>query len=347
MASQLDEIVEVILYRGSTPIETASFTIPLILSEHTVFAERTRVYNSMDAVAADFDSTDEAYQIAQALYGQTGILGAPISTIVIGRKDALDETWTEAYDAVKADNSTFYAVFIDSHDPVVVEEMSDAVATDRRIFGTSTQVADVLSSLSTTDISAKLSAKNAARTYGVYSATADVDYPEAAWAGSQLAVTPGANDWDYKRANNITRTALTPNQINVLREKNTNFFARVAGVDVFRDGNMFDGNPIDLIISEDWLVARLQEGVYFRMINSLKIPMTNVGLTIIENEIRAVLSLAEANGMIDRGWSVTTPDVSSIPEILRAQRIAGVFRFDARLQGAVRQVKSITGYLTV
>ena len=347
MASQLDEIVEVILYRGSTPIETASFTIPLILSEHTVFAERTRVYNSMDAVAADFDSTDEAYQIAQALYGQTGILGAPISTIVIGRKDAVGETWTEAYDAVKADNSTFYAVFIDSHDPVVVEEMSDAVATDRRIFGTSTQAAGVTSSASTTDIASILSAKNAVRSYGVYSATADVDYPEAAWAGSQLAVTPGANDWDYKRANNITRTALTDKEIAVLREKNTNFFSRVAGVDVFRDGNMFDGNPIDLIISEDWLVARLQEGVYFRMINSLKIPMTNVGLTIIENEIRAVLSLAEANGMIDRGWSVTTPDVSSIPEILRAQRIAGVFRFDARLQGAVRQVKSITGYLTV
>jgi len=438
MASPLNEIVEVILYRGSTPIETASFSIPLIISTHTKFPERTRQYSSMDSVAEDFDVADPAYQVAQALYGQTGVLGAPISTLIIGRRQideavvgvvgtvasgnvysitvnsktysytaggvdtassvasgiaaayalapvaginlvvgtdvatvevgpavlgtgwALSssvnlevvstvslETWTDAYDAVKADNSTFYAVFIDTHDAAVVEEVSDAVATDRRVFGTATQDAAVIDSASITDIAYVLSNKNAARTYGVYSATADEDFPEAAWAGSQLAVTPGSNDWDYKRANNITRSNLTANQINVLRDKNTNFFTRVAGVDVFRDGNMFNGGAIDLIIAEDWLVARLQEGVYFRLINSLKIPMTNIGLTIIENEIRAVLSQAEANGMIDRGWTVTTPDVLAIPENLRAQRIAGAFRFDARLQGSVRQVKSITGYLTV
>lgn len=90
----------------------------------------------------------------------------------------------------------------------------------------------------------------------------------------------------------------------------------------------------------------MQEGVYFRLINSLKIPMTNTGLTITENEIRAVFSQAEQNGLVDRGWTVTTPDVLSIPENMRAQRIAGVFRFDARLQGSVRSVE-IAGYLFV
>ena len=74
--------------------------------------------------------------------------------------------------------------------------------------------------------------------------------------------------------------------------------------------------------------------------------MTDPGLLIVENEIRAVLSQAEANGLIDRGWSVTTPPVLSIPSTLRAQRAAGVFVINARLQGSIRSV-SIQFYLSV
>lgn len=82
------------------------------------------------------------------------------------------------------------------------------------------------------------------------------------------------------------------------------------------------------------------------MINTLKIPMTNPGLLMIENEIRAVLAQAETNGLIDRGWTVSTPDVLSIPENMRAQRTAGVFVFRARLAGSIRRVQ-INGFLSV
>jgi hypothetical protein len=74
--------------------------------------------------------------------------------------------------------------------------------------------------------------------------------------------------------------------------------------------------------------------------------MTNPGLVIVENEIRSVLSQAEANGAIDRGWSVTVPDVLEIPETLRALRTAGVFKFNARLAASIRKVQ-ITGFLSV
>lgn len=67
---------------------------------------------------------------------------------------------------------------------------------------------------------------------------------------------------------------------------------------------------------------------------------------MIENEIRAVLAQAETNGLIDRGWQVSTPDVLSIPENMRAQRTAGVFVFKARLAGSIRRVQ-INGFLSV
>lgn len=100
------------------------------------------------------------------------------------------------------------------------------------------------------------------------------------------------------------------------------------------------------MIGEDWLYARLQEQIYFRLINTLKIPMTNQGLVIIENEIRSVLSQAQANGLIDRGWTVTVPDVLDIPVTLRAARTAGVFQFRCRLASSVRKI-IVNGFLSV
>jgi len=343
--SDLDDVVTIILTRESTAIATASFEIPLALAEfeETVFPERTRVYNDLDDVGADFASTDTAYILAQRLFGQS-TAGAVPASIVIGRKDPL-ETWVEGYEAVKIENDTFYGVVIDSKDAVDQEELSDAIQADRRILGIST--ADpVAITTGTTDIGAILSAKSAGRTYGIYLPTAETEHPEAAWMGSQMPYTPGSNDWDFKRAVGVTVSSLSPTAMFNLRAKNYNMYVKKGGVNVFMDGNMFDGTPIDQVIGEDWLYARLQEGIYFRIINSLKIPMTNPGLAIVETEIRSVLAQAEANGLIDSGWTVTVPDVLSIPATMRAQRTAGVFVFRARLAGSIRKV-NIQGYLSV
>lgn len=255
------------------------------------------------------------------------------------------ETWPAALVAVDAENDVWYALTAETQVAAEQEALSDTIQAMDKIYGLSS--ADTVApTTGVTDVGYKLNAKNAGRTFGVYSATAATEFPAAAWMGSQLAVTPGSNDWDFKRANGVTRSILSSTQIVNLRNKSWNFFRRKGGVDVFQDGNMFDGKPIDIQISKDWLKARLQEGIYFRIINSLKIPMTDPGLLIVENEIRSVLTLAESNGMIDSGWTVQTPPVLSIPATLRAQRAAGVFVIRARLAGAIRSV-SIQFYLSV
>lgn len=425
--AELDNIVQITLTRGSTPVDTASFQIPLVLSTFTNFSERTRVYTDMDAVEEDFNDGEPVHEIAEKLFGQTSVgakppsivvgrrqvdavtftptvadntlysvtlngtpytftsgAGATATTIVTGLKAAIGsptgitvsgtttlvltttvlgtpwsvsasanlvgvntitETWVDALAAVSDENDTWYALVTSTHVAADVEALSDAINARRKIMGTS--YSDVTAIATTqTDIAYKLSAKNADRTFGVYLPTADTEYPEAAWIGAQLAYTPGSNDWDKKRAVGVTRSVLNDTARVNLRNKNSNMYTRVAGVDIFQDGDTFGGSPIDEIIGIDWLYARLQEGVYFRMINTLKIPMTNPGLLMIENEIRAVLAQAETNGLIDRGWTVSTPDVLSIPENLRAQRTAGVFVFRARLAGSIRRVQ-INGFLSV
>ena len=255
------------------------------------------------------------------------------------------ESWTDALAAVEVENDTWYALFSPTQVLADQDELAEAIRARRKIYGISNSDVNALTT-ATTDIGAILSARSEGRTFGVWSATSATEYPEAVWAGSQLAVTPGSNDWDFKRGVGATVSKLSPTQITNLKAKNWNYYIAKGGVNIFMNGNMFDGQPIDLTVGEDWLYARLQEQIYFRLINSLKVPMTNVGMTIIEGEIRSVLSQAEANGLIDSGWQVTAPDVLSIPANQRAQRIAGTFVFRARFAGSVRKVV-IFGTLSV
>lgn len=426
--SDLNDVVQVVITDQTTAISTASFAIPLILATFTNFAERTRTYLNLTEVGGDFPTTSNVYKMANQLFGQTSVIGAPPPSIVVGRRqvdtvvytptvadntaytvtlngtdytftsgvsatattivtglkaaigtptgitvsgtttlslaptvqgtawsvtsstnlvgvNTVSETWPDALLAVDAENDVWYALTSETQVAAEQEALSDTIQAMDKIYGLSS--ADTVApTTGVTDVGYKLNAKNSGRTFGVYSATAATEFPEDAWMGSQLAVTPGSNDWDFKRANGVTRSILSSTQIVNLRAKSWNFFRRKGGVDVFQDGNMFDGKPIDIQISKDWLKARLQEGIYFRIINSLKIPMTDPGLLIVENEIRSVLSLAESNGMIDSGWTVQTPPVLSIPATLRAQRAAGVFVIRARLAGAIRSV-SIQFYLSV
>lgn len=427
MSNELDDVVRVVIFDQSTAITTASFQIPLILGTFSNFPERARVYNNLQAVGGDFNSTDTVYKMAEKVFGQSGVLGAPPPSVVIGRRlvtdvtlvpqvadealytvtingedytyesgvgatdleisegitDALSlvsgitvvdaagsivisstEDWSysvsgniivedeattesivEALEAVEQVNNNWYCVVSDTRDPAEQEALSDAIQGREKIYGLSTSDPQAITA-NQTDIGAKLNAKSAARTFGVYLPTADTEYPEAAWVGSQLAVTPGQNDWDFKRANGVTVSRLSATAIANLKDKNYNYYHAKGGVNIFQNGDMFNGAPIDIQIGKDWLTARIQEAVYFRMINMLKIPMTDAGLLIIENEIRSVLAQAESNTLIDGGWSVSTPPVLSIPETMRAQRAAGVFVIRARLAGAIRFV-DIEIYLSV
>lgn len=81
----------------------------------------------------------------------------------------------------------------------------------------------------------------------------------------------------------------------------------------------------------------MQEQVFFRLINRKKIPYSSSGFAVIESEVRSVLDQATSNGGVDT-YSVFVPQVLSIPENVRTQRILDHISFEARLAGAVSEV---------
>lgn len=424
MPDNLSDIVQITITKESTAIDTASFNIPLILTDTVAFAERTRQYSSISSVMEDFGSDSAVYTIATRLFGDGStrtpyiIVGrrqaetatysvsnvevgevytltingqgfsytaelsdtdveiadgiaeayllAPIDditvtasggvvqldtssdevTMVVSGSGSLEqdtitsgENWAETIAAVEGETDVWYGVVATTHEPSEVLSIATAIQARRKIFGTSTQDPAALST-NETDIGSQLSAFNYDRTFWVYSPFADEDYPEAAWMGSQLPMTPGSNTWNFKQATGVRAGRLTDTQKVNIRNKNGNMYTRRAGVDIFEDGVMADGEFIDIIVGIDWWYARVQEAIFFRLVNSRKIPMTRAGATTVQAEIMAVNALGVTNGFIadDSPITVIAPDPLRMTPNMRAQRILGDFIVRYRIAGAVHKV---------
>lgn len=339
----IDSFVEVFITKNTQQIDITSFSIPMILSAHSAFTERARVYTSLTGVAEDFDTTSETYIIAQKLFSQELVF----PQIVIGRKEEL-ESYSDALFAVQEENDSFYAVVIDSHDKADVLAFAQTIEAMPKIFGTSTSDVLVKSASSTTDVGAELQALNLDRTFVLWSADADTQYPEAAWL-HQLLEVPGSNTWALKELNGITVSRLSETDVTVLTDKNVNFFRSVKGAPIVMSGTMASGTWLDETIFLDWWKARVQEAIFYRLINSRKIPYTQTGATIIEAEIRAINAQGIANGGIadSPAPTVQAPNVLAIPEMIRATRVMGDFIVTFRLSGAVHRVSAVRATVSV
>lgn len=333
MANLLESVVSVRIDSQTQTITTSSFTIPLILAEFTDWTDsRTRTYSSFAEVQQDFTDAS-VLSLAGKIFGQDQ---SP-DTVVIGRKVPTSETWLQALTAVDAENSTWFALVAETHTPADVLALAGYISTVNKLYFTSTQDATALAT-TTTDIGAQLKALGYDQTSVMFHTTADTSYPEAAWVGSQLTYTPGANTWEFKTlegvaANNLSSTARTN-----LETKRMSYYITIAGVNVTRNSVMADGTFIDQKVVEFWTIARMQESVFGMLVRKPKVPYTDAGFALVESQMRSVLALGVTNGAYS-DYRITVPRVIDIPENQRQQRVAGDFLFDATLQGAIHSVR--------
>lgn len=257
------------------------------------------------------------------------------------------ETWPDTLAAVQNENDTWYAVVIESHLTADVLAVAGVVEAQKKIFATSSSASDIKTS-STTDLFSQLQALGYQRTFGIWSATADTQFPEAAWVGYQLQEQPGSNTWAYKGLTGVTVSKLTPTEATNIKTKAGSTYEVVGGTASTIGAKMFGGEWIDVMVFVDWLEARMTERLWFRMRNSKKIPYTAAGATMIEAEIRAQLNDGiRVGGLADSpAPTVFIPDVLSVSPNMRAQRIFEGITFEARLAGAIHFVK-IQGTVTV
>lgn len=257
------------------------------------------------------------------------------------------ESWVTALQEIAAVDNSWYAVTIESHLTADVLAVAGYIEASKKVFGTSSGDADVKTT-ATTDLFSQLQALGYQRTFGMWSANADVEFPECAWIGYQLQEQPGSNTWAYKTLAGVTVSSLSDTESKNIQNKNGSTYEVVGGIASTIGAKMFGGEWIDVMIFVDWLEQRMKERLWGRMKNSKKIPYTAAGAAIIEAEIRSQLNDGiRVGGLADTPPPrVEVPDVLTMSANLRAQRIFEGITFEARLAGAIHFVK-IKGTVTV
>lgn len=270
-----------------------------------------------------------------------------VSTNMSQANSPSTESWVDAINAVSLANNSWYAVMIESHTDVDILAVAGQVEGLKKIFATSSSASDIKTT-STTDVFSQLKALGYQRTFGVWSADADTQYPEAAWVGYQLQEQPGSNTWAYKALAGVTVSTLSDTEAANIQAKSASTYERVGGLNSTIGAKMFGGEWIDVIIFVDWLEARMKERLWSRLVNSKKIPYTAAGAAIIEAEIRAQLNDGIRVGGLSAvpAPTVVVPDVLSLSTNTRAQRIFEGITFSARLAGAIHFIK-VQGTVTV
>jgi len=162
----------------------------------------------------------------------------------------------------------------------------------------------------------------------------------------------GSETWAYKSLAGMKADEFTSAEIAALKQVNANYYVKCAGRDITLDGKSTKGEWIDVIRFVDWLEAQIQTNIYSAYVSNVKIPYTNAGIAIIENQIKAALNEGQerggiaadeydSEGKLVSGYEVSVPNVFDVPAADKANRTLKNVSFTARLAGAIHVVEIV------
>lgn len=234
-------------------------------------------------------------------------------------------------------------------------------ATNKHIYGITTQEAGVLSAVTTTDIAYQMEALAYKRTMVQYSSS--TAYAVASLFGRALTINYNGNNTVitlmYKQEPGITAENLTSTQLAALEAKMCNVFvAYNNSTAIIEQGRMSSGNFIDELTGTDWLALTIQTALYNLLYTTTtKIPQTDAGMHLLMVTCEATCSQAVTNGLLaagvwnangfgqlesgsflPKGFYVYAPPVSSQTQADREARMSVPIQIAAKLAGAVHTI---------
>lgn len=304
-----------------------------------VAALKIAVTAETDIVGITFtDNLDGTFEVGPTVPGSAWSISASSNISLVNQ--ASTESWADAITAVEQENNQWIALNTETHTDADILEIAEAIEAREKIYVVSTSSAGVKTS-GTTDIASQLKALGYQKTAVMWKADADENFPECAWTAYQIQPVPGSNTWAYKTLTGTAVDKLTGTETVNLNNKNVNTYENIGGVNATTTGKMIGGEFIDVMVGVLWLTARLRERIWFRLVNSSKIPYTQAGVAVIEAEVRAQLQEGIRNNFLadSPAPTISVPDVLNVDPNLRATRTLEDLSFEARLAGAIHFVK--------
>jgi hypothetical protein len=185
---------------------------------------------------------------------------------------------------------------------------------------------------------------------GAITATAHDTFPDAALAGKMIGqYFPGEASFKFKTLTGINATPtnlMSSAEKAAALAKNANVYVEVASVGITQEGIAASGRYMDITIGMDYIQSQIESRIYSQLASLAKIPFTNAGCAIIENEIRAVLQEGIDRGILQNliddpnnlPYLVIVPDVADVSTANRTNRILPDVTFKAQLAGAIHKV---------
>lgn len=240
--------------------------------------------------------------------------------------------------AINAYDSDFYALALSHGGPSIVADVAPWVEASNRVYHFDCFESRMVNPASETD-SLFLNS--------VYSRTAGAphrkigEYLSAAFLGKLLPYDPGTVTMAYKTLAGISPDNWNATEMGAIEGKDGNHYTRLGGVNIYRYGTVGSGEFIFNIMASDWLAARIQERIYFRLLNTLKIGFTEQGMNIIQTEILAQLLIAVGRNILvnDPAPTVVMPTLASISPLDKGNGLLKNITFSATLAGAVHKVQ--------
>ncbi|MEW6525085.1 MAG: DUF3383 family protein [Spirochaetota bacterium] len=332
---------------ATKPLTVQGFSKILILgnrtSPNTLIGHYGEYADLAGMITAGFVSTDPEYKMAALIFAQSP---CP-SEIAVHIHDAATDI-DDALDTLVLTHNDWYGLLITSRD-----------ADDLHTAGTWALGHEKLFIGCTASPTALTDRNNIREAYVIHDKA--TDYPEAAWAGLCFPQSIGSITWKWKSPTGVVASSFTLTQLNAIRDGKGQTFSERSGIVYSDEGITTGGEYIDVIMSRDYIKARLGEALFALQTRVGKIPFDDYGGAMLEATIRDVLRQAGKQGIIakavseadkklsDEGeymYQVYVPPRSEVPANDRAERKWTGITFSFALAGAVHKTQ-ISGTITI
>lgn len=365
-------VVNVSLTRNDRFPARRGFGTPLLLTETAVAGEvdgsnRTKLYNSLSEVAADFPAGTDVHDAATALFSRrprplrlkVGFIDDTVATNAAGM--------TTEMSAIADSDNSFYQVCVEAglRDDAKLDGLVNWIETRNKIALIDSNDALLKSSADATNI--------AARHKGTVERTAvfyhdDADENLAISAAGYMATrnfddSNSAYTLKFKEAQGVAATTLTTDELTAITGFTealgqdsanghlANAYINIGGQNLFVEGSTLSPNVfVDEIHATDWIVARTEEEMMSVLLNNPSIPYTAAGVEVLVGAIRTVMAQAVRSGLVAtdedpdnpgtflEAYTIDVPDVFETTAAQRKSRVFPAIGVDFRYSGAMHYV---------
>ena len=181
-------------------------------------------------------------------------------------------------------------------------------------------------------------------------------YLNVAWVAKWLNYESGSETAAFKTLSTVYPSALTSTEMKSLADNSLNYFITVGNKNISMNGKVLAGEWADVIRFRDWLKNDMQVRVVNLFVTRPKVPYTDPGIGLVQNQMIASLKAGQDAGGIAPeefdedgnsipGFTTSVPLASSLTASEKASRTLRNCKFSARLAGAIHFAE-LTGSLT-